>query len=223
MTTFKQAENDNFRLRIEYDTDPENPRTDIEGWLGTMVCWHRRYTLGDKHKYSDPQDFARSLLADFIDPDKVDRMGDKKVFDELQKYVVILPLFLYDHSGLSMNTGGFSCPWDSGQVGYIYVTRQAIREQYEVKSVHKNLRNKVLDILKAEVAVYDEYLRGNVFGFVLEKKVTYKSTEDEDDTLVNYEEVDSCWGFIGEEHLMGDLVGHVGEQHKELVDNLAYC
>ena len=36
--------------------------------------------------------------------------------------MVILPLYLYDHSGITMNTCGFSCPWDSGQVGWIYAS-----------------------------------------------------------------------------------------------------
>lgn len=34
---------------ILQDTDPQNPRD--PGWqenLGSMVCWHKRYNLGDK-------------------------------------------------------------------------------------------------------------------------------------------------------------------------------
>ena len=43
--------------------------------------------------------------------------------------VVALPLYLYDHSGITMNTSGFSCPWDSGQVGWIYCTKKRFREE----------------------------------------------------------------------------------------------
>ena len=32
--------------------------------------------------------------------------------------------FIYDHSGITMNTTGFSCPWDSGQVGWIYCSKK---------------------------------------------------------------------------------------------------
>ena len=70
--------------------------------LGTMVCWHRRYALGDAHHYSDPQAFSREVTA---------------------RTAVILPLYLFDHSGLTISTssGAFrACDpagWDWGQVG----------------------------------------------------------------------------------------------------------
>jgi len=35
-----------FELKIEQDTDPMNPRTDWDN-LGTMVCFHKLYDLGD--------------------------------------------------------------------------------------------------------------------------------------------------------------------------------
>ena len=41
-----RAEDDKYRLEVILDTYPENPRK----WdnLGTMVCSHRRYDLGDE-------------------------------------------------------------------------------------------------------------------------------------------------------------------------------
>lgn len=44
------------------DTDPENPRDSYyQENLGNMVCWHKRYNLGDKHTFDDPIDFAQDL------------------------------------------------------------------------------------------------------------------------------------------------------------------
>lgn len=36
-----------FTLTLHHDETPESPRE----WdnLGTITCWHRRYTLGDRH------------------------------------------------------------------------------------------------------------------------------------------------------------------------------
>ena len=50
----------------------------------------------------------------------------QKVISE--KYLM-LPLYLYDHSGLAMSTESFSgraphAEWDSGQVGWIYVSKK---------------------------------------------------------------------------------------------------
>ncbi|MCX4363931.1 MAG: hypothetical protein OSJ74_11235 [Clostridia bacterium] len=48
----------NYKLEVFRDEDAENPRE----WenLGKMVCWHRRYNLGDKHEYEDPQAFREN-------------------------------------------------------------------------------------------------------------------------------------------------------------------
>ena len=45
-----------YRLRIEYDDMPVNPRTDYDNF-GKMVCWHSRYDLGDKHGFRNRPNF----------------------------------------------------------------------------------------------------------------------------------------------------------------------
>ena len=48
-----RRENDDVRLSIYLDESPESPRE----WdnLGTMVCAHRRYSLGDEKADQDDQ------------------------------------------------------------------------------------------------------------------------------------------------------------------------
>ena len=50
-----------YTLFILDDDTPLNPREDHD-CLGKMVCWHSRYSLGEKHDYDEPSDFLRSLL-----------------------------------------------------------------------------------------------------------------------------------------------------------------
>lgn len=50
-----------YTLFILDDDTPLNPREDYD-CLGKMVCWHSRYSLGEKHDYDEPSDFLRSLL-----------------------------------------------------------------------------------------------------------------------------------------------------------------
>ena len=164
-------------IKIIHDPNPENPR-DYDN-LGTMACWHRRYRLGDKHDHDDPRD----LLIDLCEVSGETDLSINDLVARAVKRAVILPLYLYDHSGITMNTTGFHSPWDSGQVGYIYVTFEDIRKEYGVTRVSKNLRAKITDHLRQELATYDHYLTGNCYGFVVEK----------DD-----EEVESCWGFLGD-------------------------
>lgn len=62
-----------------------------------------------------------SDLYDLLD-NRFDARRDKLVARLLEERVVMLPLYLYDHGGITINTTGFHCPWDSGQVGWIHTT-----------------------------------------------------------------------------------------------------
>jgi len=160
----------NYKLEIEHDTNPESPRT----WdnLGTMVCFHKRYDLGDKHDYcSGNYDGWDEMKEDIIKTENVH---------------TILPLYLYDHSGITMSTSPFHCPWDSGQVGFIFVSKDKVKEEGMDET-------KVEQYLKGEVETYDQYLTGDVWGYKV-YEVTTCSLGHEHEKLV-----DSCWGFYGEE------------------------
>lgn len=154
-------------LQVIHDSNASSPREDDN--LGTMVCFHNRYNLGDKHGYSTNDfDGWESMKAALI------REHDA---------AIILPLYLYDHSGITMRTTPFGCPWDSGQVGFIYISKAKIRKEYSVKKINKALLERVTGYLVAEVKVYDEYLTGEIYGF---KEIDKEGKE-----------VDSCWGFYG--------------------------
>lgn len=166
-------------LKIVFDETPEDPRK----WsnLGTMVCWHRRYRLGDRHEFSSPEEFW----------DYIEREGGQKNF-------IILPLYLYDHGGLIMSDRPFSDPWDSGQVGWIYVSHDKIRKEFRVDEVTPEVRQKALNILKAEIEEYNYYLQGRVYGFM-----AYSWTES------GPELEDSCWGFYGENPSQNGLLDQI--------------
>ncbi len=153
------------RVRIVADCNAENPRDTWDDPISRMVCWGRHH-LGDEHDYADPAAFREDV--DFDD-------------------CVILPLFLYDHSGITMRTAPFDCPWDSGQVGWIYCDGETIEREFNGD------RERAEKALRIDVEVYDAYISGNVYGFIVEEF-------DGDD----WEEVDSCWGFYGNDiHMNG--------------------
>lgn len=120
----------------------------------------------------------------------------------LDKHVVILPLFMYEHGGITMSTGVFSDRWDSGQVGWIYMTKETIRKEMcrpqplkkgqvnpdlkPIKHVTNQDIERAIELLESEVKTYDQYLRNDVYGYVIEGS----------DGL----EIDdgSCWGYYGE-------------------------
>lgn len=49
---------------ILLDDQPTSPREYND--LSHMICWHRRYNLGDKHNYDDSQEFAEALAKEHL-------------------------------------------------------------------------------------------------------------------------------------------------------------
>jgi hypothetical protein len=158
-------------ISIFPDEDPPNPRKEFDH-LGTMVCFHGRYELGDRHEFRAPDEFTEFLK---------------------EEQPIRLPLYLFDHSGITMSTGNErfrACDpqgWDWGMVGYIYVTKENVQKEYGVKRVSRKILDKVVNLFLAEVQEYDHYLTGNVYG--------YKITKDEKPQAGDV--IDSCWGFFG--------------------------
>ena len=188
---------DNYVVKVYQDESPYSPREDDN--LGTMICFHKRYDLGDKHNYKS-SDYSS--------------WNEQRKELQKEKPCVILPLYLYDHSGITMNTTGFSCGWDSGQVGWIFVTKEQVRKEYNVKYITQKIREKVKKVLEAEVKVYDQYLTGDVYGYVV-SKVTECELGCEHE-----EEVSSCWGYYGEEECMEEgksVMKYYIEKKEELV------
>jgi hypothetical protein len=155
-----------MRYEIQHDPDPVNPR-DCNSKIGTMACFHKRYNLGDS-----PLEFSSE---DFDDWNGMERHVNK-ISDGMY-----LPLYLYDHSGITISTTPFSCLWDSGQVGFIYETRKNAIDFAGKTYLTKKIRTQVIENLEATVKEYNTYLTGEYYGYVI---------YDDKDTIV-----DSCWGF----------------------------
>lgn len=170
--SYETKEYRGYKIEIDQDSDYPNIREEYDN-LGTMVCFHSRYNLGDEDTGISKEELIKIANS--------------------SEYLS-LPLYLYDHSGITMNTTGFSCGWDSGKVGYIFVSKVEIREKYNCKNVTKKLKETVLSVLRAEVALYDDYLTGNVFCYDI---------KDEND-----ESIDSCCGFYGTDFDNNGLMEH---------------
>lgn len=158
-TLIETLEHKGFKVEIHHDDDPISPRDDEN--LTTLACWHRRYNLGDK---------------------KIEYMTEEEVRESVPDILVIIPLYLYDHSGITMNTTGFTCGFDSGQVGWGYITKEDAEKMGCVGPEWTEERLK--ESLRSDVETYDYYISGNMYG--------YKVFNHDND------EVESCWGFFGD-------------------------
>lgn len=174
-----------YTLKIIPDENPLNPRTDCDH-LGIMLCWHRRYSLGDSHPYDTPQDFAESAAA-------------KDMF-------VCLPVYLLDHSGLYVSVNDFNDSWDSGQLGFIYCTKQDAQKWFNNTDVTED---EIKKELTAEIEEYNDYLNGAWYGFLIEG--------------LDGEVEDSCGGFRYDgsmKKLASEMKSYVSDKYSALFDKL---
>lgn len=120
--------------------------------------------------------------------------------EEFEKHYLALPVYLMDHGGISMSTGSFGDPWDSGQVGFIFISKKKALETWEYKEWCPKVEAKAKACLKEEVKIYDQFLTGDVYGFQIEcYDMCFEQVAPEDVCWdsVEWESVDSCWGFFG--------------------------
>jgi hypothetical protein len=167
------------RLKVVHDSSADSPRS----WdnLGTMICFHNRYDLGDKHNYN---------ADDYSGWEEM-----KKAIIKEENPAVILPLYMYDHSGISISTSPFSCRWDSGQIGFVLVSKKQALEEYGGVRVSSKKKTKIESIIQAEVKTYTQYVGGEVYGFQI---------VDEDDDIV-----DSCYGFYGTDFATNGMLDYI--------------
>jgi hypothetical protein len=169
-------------LKIYHDQHPTPPNE----WDGeaTLVIWSREYSLDEDGyiAYGDPEDF-------------IEWAAKSKAF--------FLPVYAYSHGGLTISTSPYSCQWDSGPIGFIYITREQIKDWgHDWKYFTKGRKQQIKEWLEATVKVWDQYLTGDVYGFEL-----VESAEECE------EEIDSCWGIYGREEiqLMTEKFSKTGE------------
>jgi hypothetical protein len=165
------------RLEIYRDQNPIDPRTYSN--VGIMFCGHKRYELGDEQ----------------IDTDRFSGWSEiERYLWEERNAIVVLPLYLYDHSGITIKVGPFSqghAHFDSGQVGFIYTNEK----QLEKMGIETRDEDKIEKWLREEVETYDKYLTGQVYRFQL-----YGGGEQKD----------SCGGFFGTDFESNGLTEHAG-------------
>lgn len=193
---FKQIEYRGHHINIYRDENPDSPRE----WdpLGTFYTAHGRYQP-EKNFYKH------------FDMDEVYENGHPGVFSAafLKKHIA-LNIYLYDHSGLTISSSPFSCRWDSGWFGMVAVDIEKVKKEYGWKVLTQSHRRKIEGYLQGEIDTYDQYLRGDVYGFQV--------TPAEDDTDI----IESCWGYYGDDGLKqieaecrATIDYHIADQKKQ--------
>lgn len=128
---------------------------------------------------------------------------DYSKLSDTNKVLYCAPLFIYDHSGVTMWMGQYepNIPpshrgWDTSCVGYIVIFRSDVVKYYP--DCDKKPLEFWEEICNQDVKTYDTYLTGDVFWYRL-----VKIDEDYDEG-----EDDSCCGFFNGDEALPHLLSH---------------
>ncbi len=175
------------KIVVFYDSQDhaEDPRSEDYGEpYGHMLCWHSRRKLGDKHEYRFPANALVELIDKRddqgmqYDEDKLfewaveqvrQRPGVSKMMQTIMDYLVlealpaagyvVLPLYTYEHGGITMATKPFGCEWDASQVGFICYGKKDAEKDGATWD-----EERIKGTLESVVRHYDHYLQGDVYG-----------------------------------------------------------
>ena len=167
-TPVKEFMKDDLTVSIYQDEGGESPRE----WcnLGKTAFFHRRYDLGDRGQ-------------DFDSPEEVKEWLET---DE-GKAAVVIPVYMYDHSGISLSTRNsgypFNCRWVAGQLGIIYATEERIKEELQVAEVDDATRRMAEKQLQDEIETLNQFVTGDVYYYSI--------------TDAEGEHLDGCGGVYG--------------------------
>ena len=175
--------NNGNKLEIFQNDTPESPREYFSN-ATKMIFFHKRLNVGDKHN---------------INPDNYTSYGAiaQECFGEND---IVMPVFAYSKRAFELSLTPFSCPWDSGQVGFIVVDEITIKVEFGGDKI------KALNNLKVELETYNDYLNGRTYGYRLEDSEGH--------------EIDTCWGFYGTNFEENGIYDNAGINRMDVVEEL---
>lgn len=161
-----------YTIEIHHDDDPLfSPRENDN--ITELHCCHKRSKIGD-FNYQNVSELENIVIEAHKNRD------------------IVLNLYMYDHGMIVLSLTPFSRPWGSGQVGFVIIRREKILKEFNKKIITNKTKTKVLEIASDEIDIYNKYLRGDVWGYIIVEKN------------------ESCWGYYGVDNCINAA--------KELVD-----
>jgi len=201
-----------YKIKIRESVTNDSPDEDGDEEV-FLVYDHRQF-------YIEREGFEPKALYEFLATDEPELWEGHRYHEYW-----IFPVEAYIHSGVSLSlfTGTKQCRWDSSVSGYILAYKEEFKDLETAKTAAEGL-----------IKTWNQYLSGEIYGFIIEKPNTiYSTSKEEFDTLcitgtfsseaflrvaeedTDWEEIDSCWGYYGEPEESGLL-----DEARMVIDNL---
>ena len=216
------------RVKIIHDEDAANPLTEFEP-LGTYAGFSKKYTLGTEQPSGTIDEYLAALAVDayphlehildtweneswtwLYEKYEGDYQTTCKVVGEhcrnlivavLEKHYLISAWFVYDRG--AMLGCEFRNPYDGANLICALPKAKAIEECGDLEKAKR--------YLDSEFSTYEQYLRGQCYGFKIEERGRCECEALDDDDCECWDELDSCWGFYGEDPIENGMLDYAGD------------
>ena len=160
-------------IKVFSDDTAESP----EEWGNDDVCFWNNRELWVENK-----NVSLDIFRSYIDPKEYP--DNKEEVRELKKKFHVFGVDAYIHSGisLSLHGEGMRCSFDtSNYIGCVIVAKSEARTLKQAERIARGI-----------ILTWNDYLQGNIYGFMLEDK----------DMRGDF---GGCWGFYGDYRTSGLL------------------
>jgi len=191
-TKYEIAENKVLKVIQDNQGSCGSPRE----WdnLAKMLFFGKHSYYGDKHEHK-------------IQASHYNGWGElKAAIMDAYDVACIVPVYGYEHSGMTIATTPFNCSWDSGQLGFAIVTKKDLRNNYSIKRCTKKFIEYGINHINGEVKTLDQYITGDIWGFQVVDK-------DNEENII-----DSCWGFFGSDIKTNGILDNILEEDRKIIE-----
>ena len=188
------------QAELVYDQDATNPR-EWEDNLGTILI-----TPSKSHWIANRDSAVDISIPRGNNPFKHwENLQREQLKLKKSEIAIAYPITKYEHGGISLSLG-YKSGFDYTVSGFIYVTKDQVRECYGVKRITKGILEHAKNCLQSELDMLSSWLNGECYGWCIKEYAL-------DDDGLEWEEVgtiDSCWGYFDQEQAMGDMKDMLG-------------
>ncbi|WP_056954069.1 hypothetical protein [Limosilactobacillus ingluviei] len=159
--------NERKRLIIDYDQNPESPRTSFSNLMKFYTFESRRYSP-DEHDFNGVVQGLATLLGEKVytihdEENSTDSFFERVVKLALEKEIYLTPISCLDHSVLKY-FAGVDYGWDTGCVGYMYATKKDVQNWF---GNGKNWQENAANAVEGELKTYNQFVNGEIYMYYL--------------------------------------------------------
>lgn len=218
---YKKQPEDWWRMLIEHSVPKDEIARRLTAGLVKGYGPNDPYDGGPMH--GNIPETADELVERFLDAVADDDIPVSLRQAMIRDYAVVMPLWLYDHSGITMSCGARTYPYndrfDSGQVGWIAAVKHDILREFGGGQDEDafDWQAKAKAVIASEVDTYDKWLTGDVYRYVLYERDIENTPDDGDYSEDDWTEIDACGWFYGTDILSNGISDHIGQGLSEAI------